>query len=412
MPTVSNYTTFAAFLKQRYTNRKIEDLTNVECPLKAMMARDTELQGEATPIPMIHGNPQGIGGTVAAAQAGATNLKGKKLILTPGELDGSVSITDKIMKASKSNPGAWLSARMGEIDGLYTAFGTSLNSWIWGNGGGSIGRIGAISSNTITLLNPADVVNFEVDMICVVSANDGSDVAHVQRAGSATVTQVNRDTGEVVFDNLGLITGELVNDYIFRNGAFIGNSGLFVTHGVQSYIYANNTPPTIYSMVRTDDPQRLAGSRVPAADVAGRSYEDRLQILATYMTGRMQGKGPTHGFMHTEDWQDLAIELQSRGTRPLVDSSTKFGFQALEMVAGGRTIKIYADPFAPKGTAFLLRLENWKLHSLGEVIHAVNEDGLTLLRGSAANNYEHRVVSYPAVSCNAPGFSGRVPLTG
>jgi hypothetical protein len=408
----SDMTTFAFALKQRYTSRKVEDLTVKECPLMAMLNGDTDLQGEATPVPLVYGNPQGISNTVANSQTAATNLKGKKFVLTPGDLSGSVSITDKVIKASKSNKGAWLRARAAEIDGLYTQHGQVLNAAFWGNGGGSIGQIatGGIAGNVITLADPAQVINFEVGMYVQFSANDGSDVSHALRAGSTYVTVVNREAGTITVNDFGAITGETALDYIFRMGVFYGNSGTFVTHGVQSFVYSSSTPPDCYSMVRTDDPTRLAGVRVPSTDIAGRSIEDRIQILGTRIKTRGGGPGPSAGFLNPEDWQELSLELQSRGQRPLTDDSTRFGFQKLEVVTGGSKVNLYADPFAPKGHAFLLRMENWVKHSMGEMIQAVEEDGLTLLRSSTANTYEYRTVTYPAMSCNAPGWSGRVAV--
>lgn len=407
----ATYTTLSFALKQYYTDRRVENLIYANCPFMAMVKKNENLEGEATPVPLIYGRPQGVAGTVAVAQTSATAAKGKKFVITPGEADGSCSFGDKVMKASKSNKGAWLSARVLETDGLYDQMSDTLNAAFWGNGGGSLGVVAVIAGEVVTLTEPSQAINFEVGMKVVISANDGSDVSHTLRAGSAaTVLSVNRETGQITFDAFSGFTGEQVGDHLFREGTFVGNTTNFITHGVQSFIYANSTPPTLYGMVRTDDPQRLAGCRVPAADLVGKSIEDRLLIAGSYMKGRYRGRGATHGFLHPEDWQDLASELSARGTRPLKDDSTQFGFTALEMVTGGSSIKLYADPFCPKGTAFLLRLENFVAHSLDKMIHPVDEDGLTILRGATSNDYEYRLVSYPALSCNAPGWSGRVPL--
>ena len=128
------------------------------------------------------------------------------------------------------------------------------------------------------------------------------------------------------------------------------------------------------------------------------------------MTGRYKGPGPTHGFMNPEDWQNLSIALQSRGVRPLKDDTTRFNFMAIEVVMGGKLVKIYPDRFCPRGTFFALRMKDWTLHSMLKLIHPISQDGLVILRKSTANDYEYRTVSYPAMVTVAPGWSGRVGI--
>jgi len=103
-------------------------------------------------------------------------------------------------------------------------------------------------------------------------------------------------------------------------------------------------------------------------------------------------------------------QLSAKGYRSFSDSETRFGFEAINFSAGGKRIKLYADRYCPAGTCYLLRLQDWKLHSMDKLIHPIEEDGLTVLRGQDNNNYEFRLVSYPSFSTCAPGWSGRVAV--
>lgn len=407
----ADLTTFEYAMKRRYTDKKVEDMTIGKCPFVANLAKNEDFSGESLTIPLIHGNPQGLGGTLAKAQANRTNSRGKKFLITVGDYDGSVEIEDKLIKASRSNKGAFLMARAVEFDGLYTSFGDDLNSYFWGNGGGSLGVIGDLpGGNVIQLATPSDAFRFEESMTIVLSDDDGTDPSHVLRTGSTFVTAVDRSAGTITVDDLGDLTGETVGDFIFRDGGFIGNTGNFVTHGVESYITPTDTPAAIYGMTRTSDPQRLAGCRLPAAVSAPLSLEDRIRKLASYMGGRFKAGGVTHGYLHPEKWEELSVELGARGTRPLNDDSTRFGFNTLTVVTSSGAVKIYADPYCPFASGFLFRQENWMRHSMGKLIHPVDEDGVTMLRNATNNAYEYRLVSYPALSNNAPGFSGRVSM--
>lgn len=408
----SSLTTFSFAMKDRYNKASfVENLTLAESPLMAKITKDTDFAGDGTHIPLIYGNPQGVSGGLSRAQTvSATtggNIRGAKFILRAGDYDGSVSIDDKILKESRNNMGAFLDNKAAEIDGLYTQMASDLATYLYGNSGNSIGRVASVASLVVTLTEPTQAMNFEVGMQLERNTVDGSDGTTAATAETYTVTAVDRENGTVTVD---ATTNLVATNFLFRKGAYRGNTGNFVFHGLQDFLWPDNAPATIYSMVRTADPQRLAGCRVPAADIAGMSIEDRLQTLGTYMTGRYKGPGASDIYLNPEDWTSLQIALQARGTRPLKDDSTRFGFQSLEAVIGGVMVKIYPDRYCPKGLAFALRMKNWKLHSVKELIHPIEEDGLTILRGATANAYEYRLVSYPALCTNAPGFSGRVAL--
>lgn len=408
----STLATFDFALKERYTDQKVENLTLADRPLLGMLPKDEEFQGDGQPEPMIYGNPQGIAGSsLATAQAGSTNLVGAKFLLLAGDYFGTVDIGDKVIKASRGNPGAFLQNKSVETDALFEQMADNLSAYAFGNGGGSIGRRLSIASNTITLTNPQDAVNFEIGMILVASADDGSLTSHALRAGnSGAVTAVDPEGGTVTVTNAAGITGFLNNDWLFRSGDFKGNTTTQIIVGLGGYIWSDNAPPVLYSMTRTAHPQRLAGCRVDAASLVGKGNQERIQLLGAYMTGRYKGPGPTHGFMNPEDWQNLEIALQARGQRSLTDSSTKFGYETLEVTMGGKKVRIYPDKHCPKGHSFFLRMQNWKFRSMLKMIHTLNGDGLQMLRKGTTNDYEFRLVSYPCLSTNAPGYSGRVPM--
>lgn len=411
----STLTTFSAFIKDRFPDKKVADLTEADRPLYAMMKKDSSFSGEVQHIPLIYNNPQGLAASsLATAQTNATNLKGKKFLLEVGNYQASVSMGDRVIKAARSNAGAFLRNKEAEIAGLYSQVADVLSTYLYRNGGGAIGQIatGGIAGNVLTLTEPADAMNFEEGMSIVVSDADGSGAADAVRAGSATVTVVDREAGTVTVDDLAGITGEAALDYIFREGDFVGDTTTVLFKGLQNFIYSTSSSvPDLYGMVRTPDPTRLAGCRVATADLAGLSIEEKLTKLGNFMAGRYKvAIGSNHKiFMHPEDWSNLEVALGSR-VRIGPDSSTKWGFMAISVVFGGTLVKIYPDRYCPRGTAFVLDMSHWTFHSMMDLIHAVNEDGMTILRAATTNDYEYRLVSYSAPCTDAPGYSGRVSV--
>jgi hypothetical protein len=407
----STTTTFASLLKTRYTPDKVQSLTYTDRPLLALLAKSTEFSGDGMKIPVIDVNPQGVAAqSLSIAQGAQTSLSAKHFTLTVGDYYGSVEIGGKVMALSRNNMGAFLENKVAEIDALYEQIANNLHIHLWGNGGGSLGTRASISGNIVTLGDASDVFAFEVGMTVAASANDGSDTGHALRSGTTTVASRSPEAGTVTLTDQSLIVSFANSDHLFRYGDFFGNTGAGIIKGVQAYITATASPAALFGMTRTSDPIKLAGCRVASGDLTGLSDEDRIKKLGAYMKGRYQAKVGKHAFMHPEDWQQLEVALNSRGIRSLDEQSTGIGFATLNVTMGGTNVRIYCDHACPKGTFFVMNLDNWKLWSAGELIRPVQADGLTILRKSTTNDFEYRLESWPQLACNAPLNNGRVTL--
>lgn len=413
----STFVTFSAFLKRVYTSKAVENLLNQDRPIIGMINKTENMGGESLTVPMITRAPQGVAGASrATAQGNMTNMGGEKFVITLGEYFGSVALGDKIIRASRGNPEAFLANKKAEIDGLYDTMGNSLETYIWGNGGGSLGSIGTLSGDVITLTNPTDIYNFSIGMTCVLSANDGSLAAHTLRVGTFTVAAINVGAGTITgtAGEIAAMTGEAQGDYIFREGDFFGDTGVVVLEGLQKQLSGGATPAALYGMTsatRATDIARLAGCWVPSAMLPGLSIEQRIKRLGTLMTGRFKSKAPSHWFLHPEDFELLEYGMQTKATRDADATSASSGYTSISIVAGGKPAKIYCAAGAPKGIAWGLNMSNWFLGSLDKLMNVIEEDGVQILRGANTDEYEYRLKSYPAIWTNAPLWSGRVSLT-
>lgn len=412
----STLTTFDALLKERYIDSDmVEKLTYPDNVLLGMLEKrgDTGMIGDTMPVPIITGLPQGVSGTFATAQSSKSNIVASKWNITAGDYFATIDIGDKVMKASRTNQGAFLENKVTEIDGLYEQAGEALSIYTWGNGGQAIGQIAAINSNDLTLVNAIDSQNFEVGMTIKSSTGDGSSSTDTQQTGSTTVAKINRATGVVSLTNAASITTLAVGQYLFRAGDFNGDQSKVVITGVQAFITATDTPQALWGVTqatRLTDLQRYTGCRVAASDLAGKSYEERIKVLFSRMTGRYKAKAPTAGFMNPEDFQVLETLMAARGIRPLEDDSTKFGYMKIDVMTSGGRVPIYCDRHCPIGTFFAFRMENMWISSMGELLAPQNGDGLQMLRKSDSTDYEFRLISYPLLAVNAPKNNGRVPL--
>lgn len=421
----STLTTFDAFMKERYTKDKIENLTKADRPLWALLPRDEGCSGESFIEPIMIGNPQGLGATRAKAQTGAqqsgdgANVIGKKWTLTFGDYAGSVEIGEKVIRASKDDMGAFLRNQAVEIDGLYEAFADTMSTYLYSNGGQAVTGAGTftISSGICTLSDPEAIANIHLGQILVASANDGSDSSHTLLGSGSVgyVVAVDHENGKFTVSttsggSAGTPTGWTGTMYAFRDGDFGGASATEIFKGLGAWIPGSAPGSTSFYGVNRTVSDLLSGVRVPSADIASLGNQQRIKKLATRMVSRFKGPGPSHIFMNPEKWQALADELESRGQRPLDGKVGTMNFSKLVLAMAGRNVEIYSDRFCPLTKCYALKLDTWKLRSYGPVPDVLKGDGLTMLRKSNADTYEHRIVAFPTFSTRAPSHNGVVTL--
>jgi hypothetical protein len=417
----SSLSQFDAYLKERYPDDRVQELMfpdNVLLGRLTKKSNDPGFSGDSLIVPIQYAFPQGVSKNFSTAQSVSNSSGGntaqRKFVIEPGQLFGVVSIDDKTMTLSRSNPGAFLTAKTHEIDGLYEQMGEVLSQSVWGNGGNSLGVAATyVSGNDITLATTYDVANFEVGMYVATAANDGSTSTDTIDAGSAQVTAVNYATGVITVDNAASLTGLATGRNFFRLGDFNGNTSNVIMKGVQAFITGTDSPGALWGVTaaqRAVQPQRWAGCRLASTAYANKGTEERLRKLGSAMTGVFKAKGPSSIYMNPEDWTLLENQMISRGTRDAEEDDTEFGYLKIMASCGGKKVPVYQDRHCPKGTAFALREENWWISTAGELIAPMNEDGFEMLRKADDAAYELRLKSYPLLACNAPLYNGRVPV--
>lgn len=419
----STTTTFTAFMKTRYTKETVENLTQTDRELLALIPKDPNLSGEVFVEPIIISNPQGMGATRALAQTGANltgtgaNVVGKKWQLTFGDYAASVYIGEKVIRASKDDMGAFLRNQATECDALIDGVADHTASLLYGDTGHSLGTF-TISTGVCTLTNADDIVNFQLGMQVTASANDGTSTGH-SLLGSGSIGYIiavdyNAGTFTVsATDNgaAGTPSGWTGTMYAFRSGDFGGGATPNVIFfGLGAWLTASAPSSTsFYGNDRTLS-SWLQGVRLTSTELSGLGNEQRIKRLCTRIKGRFGGPGATHIFVNPEKWQSLADSMESRGTRPLDGTTGTISYKKLEVAMAGKSVEIIADRFCPIGTAWALSLKNWKMRSYGPVPDVLRTDGNEVLRLSSSDVYEFRLVMFPVVSTNAPSYSGRVPL--
>ena len=370
-------TTFAAALKQHYTNERIENMVYKDNPFLAMVSKYEQFGGENLKLPIKYGIPQGRSATFSDAQANKTNSQLKAFLLTRVADYSLASIANETIEASKGNANAFMEAATFEIDGAIESATRSLAIGLFGDGGGSIGQLLADpgTGTTFTLKQTDDVTNFEVGMqILAYSAATGGTV----RAGGArTISAVNRDTG-VITVSTAIDAAWAINDFIVPEGDYD-----LKIKGLNAWVpsTAPSATESFFGVDRSSDTTRLGGIRFDASSLP---LEEGL-IGAAARVAREGGK-PDVCFVNYSNFADLEKALGSKVSYIDQKVNPEIGFRGILIHGPRGPIKVIPDQNCPADVAFMLQLDVWKLYSLGKAPKILDSDGLKFLR---AVSYTH-----------------------
>jgi len=363
-----NMTTFAAALKQHYTNERIENMVYKDNPFLAMVAKYEDFGGENLKLPIKYGIPQGRSATFSDAQANKTNTQLKAFLLTRQADYSLASIQNETIEASKGNANAFMEAATVEIDGAIESATRSLAIACFGDGSGAIGQVLATTSSvaTFTLKQIDDVTNFEVGMQLKLNATKTGSSGTLSTA--VTVDGINRDTGVITLSASASLTAD---HFIYQEGDYDAK-----IKGLNAWVpsSAPGSTDSFFGVNRSSDATRLGGIRFDGSSLP---IEEAL-IGGASRVAREGGK-PDVCFMNYSNFADLEKALGSKVSYVDVKASPEIGFRGI-LVHGPRgPIKVIPDQNCPKDVAFMLQMDVWKLYSLGKAPKILDSDGLKFL---------------------------------
>ena len=388
-----NMTTFAAALKQHYTNERVENMVYKDNPFLAMIAKYEDFGGENLKLPIKYGIPQGRSADFVSAQNNKTNTQLKAFLLTRKADYSLASIQNETIEASKGNANAFMEAATVEIDGAIESATRSLAISLYGDGSGQIGVVGSIdttgTNDAITLATVDDVTNFEIGM----QLNFGTATANKE------VLLINRDTGVL---EVTTSSGATATQSIYVDGdkdAKLSGLGAWLPSSAPA------STDSFFGVNRSSDATRLAGIRF-----SGESLPLEEALIGAASRVAREGGKPDVCFMNYSNFADLEKALGSKVSYVDVKASPEIGFRGILIHGPRGPIKVIPDQNCPKNVAFMLQMDVWKLYSLGKAPKILDSDGLKFLRDSAADSVEVRVGYYAQLGCRGPGYNVRIAL--
>lgn len=428
---VLDTTSAASIIKYLYPDYTVPRELRKNNPFFAMLAKKTNFVGKSVDVPLTINSIQGGGATFTGAKAAsetsqAYNDTYKTFVLTRKSDYSLATISGEAMKAAVMDEGAMVDLFQDTMDlAMFTAM-RSIARHLFRDGTGTIGKIGSISSTTITLATPSDAYNFSLgERLSVFSGTGGTafmydTVINGTVVTPIRVTAVDRKAGTITInDATSLAAGQYLaratdrtvatsNATVFTNSnvitgmkQWIAGSDLGVATGLSTGAFF---PADIYGLTRTADKTSLGGSLL---DCTGASPDEAIIQLVSDVAA--EGGRPDHCFMHPRDFAALNKFLGSRTVydRAVSIEDAEIGFQSIVLMGDTGPVKCVADINVPQSEIFALQLDTWDLFSLNAAPHILDYDTNQFLRVSDDDAYQIRVGSYSNLRCRAPGFNGR-----
>jgi hypothetical protein len=383
--------------------------------------KDQSWEGLQYIVTVMYGGMAGRSADFGKAQANKSPPKYKKMQIETKDNFALWSVDHKLITLTRSQRGSLVRALAENTEKAMSKFKRSTCWMLWGNGGGSVGRISALSTTTLandtaTLYDINDIRNFDIDDVIEFANDDGYYATAGVLGGTAKVISLDEDLGKVVFDiALGGIAGLGTGDYLFHEGDYAN-----VISGVPAYVTLNkpgvsSEPTSIWSMLRTDHPTRLAGSRYSTSRLL--LIEGIKKALATSFRRNIK---TSHIYAPPEIYND--IEMSMQGQKRFIDEKVgSVGYRALEFtLQGGKSVKVYSDadirksPDATTSYVFGLNQDTWKLHTAEEYpmwLNTVANGGQRMTVEQNANSSEGRLGGYGNHYTNAAGQNWVLAVT-
>ena len=349
--------------------------------------------------------PYGLNGGIGAGTedgnlpaAGGNNYV--QFVLGLKNLYGKIEISDKAVRASENNAGAFVNLLNAEMEGLVRASSYNFGRMLYGTSKGILAQItdGDASSNGSISLEVSDTRNLIEGMIVDVSTSAG---VITSAASGSRITSINRSTKIITLAGVGTIAADALNNkYLTIQGSFnyeltglgdIFNTSLSTLYGVTRANYAWMNP---YISTLTAD-----GNGVTTGSISDIIMQKAVDSLEEDADSKVDFIVCSSGVKR--NYQEYLASYRSNVD--VLDLAG--GFKAISF----NGIPVVSDKFCPANTMFLLNTKEFNLHQLCDWQWLEGENGRVLRQNEGKPTYSATLVKYADIICNKP--MGQAKLT-
>lgn len=320
------------------------------------------------------------GGVGAGSETGALpTAKGNRYAqfkTTLKNLYGQIAISDKAIRASSTNAGAFVDLLNAEMEGLLTASKFNLGRMLYGDGTGALGTVSAHSagSKEITF---GSVKNFAEGMCIDIYTGTTATVSNLR------VMSVDRTNKKVTVDTA--ITPALTTSAI----AYVQGSKDNEITGLGA-IFGSNT--TLYGLTKADNAWLNPYKSTASTEISDGLLQTAIDYLAENSGSEVDmitcSAGVRRAYMEYLGCYRRNIDVMN----------LEGGYKAVSF----NGIPVIADRFVADGELYMLDTTKFTLHQLCDWEWLQGENGSILQQKAGYPTYTATLVKYADLICDQP----------
>lgn len=303
--------------------------------------------------------------------------KQRWLVSDPYPQYGFISFDN--LALNRNNTGTLIDIKASEAEDVKEAMLNDCEFDLWNDGSGVLGQIsgtglgGTEAARIVTLATPSDVFNFEYGMI-VYGDVDATGAGSVEHTDRYRVTDLDPVGGKVMMTQ---VTNTASNELAASDFLFVVASRDARMPGIPAFIPSTDPADTLLGVVRSGNPA-TSGWRFPFKASKAETISRAFSFMGRWVN---QAAGKFVVCLSTADWLELSFEREGRAapTDPL--AVQKWGLEGLSVRTSYGTITCIAIPQLKDGRGYIIDWTSWKLYTLKNLPHVIDEDGQTFVRG-------------------------------
>ena len=318
---------------------------------------------------------------VAGSEDGELPAAGRNryvnLTSTLKNIYGTIEISDKALRASKSSEGAFVDLLNAEMEGLVSSAKANFSRMLYGDGNGYVGAISKTDDSGIYVDN---IGRLYEGMYIDIRSNS----AVVEGGENIQVTSVNYGGGYITLSKE--VTGTLVGKYVYVHGAY-GNelTGFKAIFGTGD----------IYGLSRSGE-SYLTPASFSVTTLTEAAIAEKIGYMEEYFNNR-----PNMILCSFKTRAKIA-ELLSASRMQVNTAVLEGGFTAITFDG----IPVVADRYCDDGSIYLVNTEDFCIAQLCDWAWLEDEDGKILKQIPGKAAYSATLVKYAELICKKPCAQG------
>ena len=379
-----NLTNADSALKSVYLDAITTQLNdNVNPFLAAIEKSSNDVYGKEVRKLAIYGMNGGIGaGTEDGELPHAAGNNYGQFVTTLKNLYGVIEISDKAIRASENNAGAFVNLLNAEMDGLIKASTFNLGRMLFGNGKGVVSTVLGVTDGVVIV---DEVQNFI----------EGMPIDF--RDASGNIIDGNRRVQAVDNTNkLIMLSGEPASLAKTPIGTLITVQGSYnneITGLGTLFDYDN---PTIYGLDKYNNSWLNPYILTEVGEI------DEMKIQSALDNIEANSGQAVNFIMCSWGVRRALLKMLSQNKRTVDTMELAGGFKALSY----NGIPIVVDRFCPRGNMYLLNTNDFALHQLCDWQWLTDDDGKVLHQLPGKPVYSATLVKYADLICSRPNGQG------